>query len=128
MESVWSTTSHGRFSASRARIAASSSIRLLVVKDSPPDNSFSRTPERITAPQPPGPGLPLQAPSVKISTCKGSGGGFEAAGELEHHPLDHAFAFDLGHLEMLREEIDHLAHQSLGRRGAGGDSERLHPH
>src|SRR3954468_19437159 len=110
MLSVWRTTSQGRFSASRARIAASSSIRLLVVSGSPPDSSLSLAPERITAPQPPGPGLPLQAPSVKISTVgNGSGGGFEAAGELEHHPLDHAFAFDLGHLEMLGEEIHHLA-------------------
>ena len=47
-------------SAPRApRIAASSSIRLLVVSGSPPEISFSRAPERITAPQPPGPGIAL---------------------------------------------------------------------
>ena len=33
---------------------------------SPPDNSFSCWPVRRIAPQPPGPGLPEQAPSVKI--------------------------------------------------------------
>src|SRR3546814_2546740 len=43
-------------------------MRLLVVSAAPPDKSFSRVPARITAPQPPGPGLPLHAPSVAIST------------------------------------------------------------
>src|SRR5574343_1185277 len=57
----------GRFIASMARIAAVSSIRLLVVSRSPPQSSFSCGPMRRMAPQPPGPGLPLQAPSVKIS-------------------------------------------------------------
>src|SRR3546814_2777446 len=60
----------GRFSASRLRIAARSSMRLLVVSGSPPDSSFSWAPDRMTAPQPPRPGLPLQAPSVKISTVE----------------------------------------------------------
>src|SRR4051795_7507635 len=116
--------SQGRLSAARAPIAAISSMRLLVVSGSPPDSSFSRAPARITAPQPPGPGLPLQAPSVKISTLsKGSGGGFEAVGQLEHHPLDDACALALGDVEMGGEEIDHFAHQRLGRRGAGGDAE-----
>src|SRR5690348_1605871 len=68
MLSVKSRTRHGRFSASSAAIAAISSMRLLVVAGSPPDNSFSTAPWRSTAPQPPGPGLPLHAPSVKIST------------------------------------------------------------
>jgi hypothetical protein len=49
-------------------MAAISSMRLLVVAGSPPDNSRSRLPRRRIAPQPPGPGLPLHAPSVKIST------------------------------------------------------------
>ena len=43
---------------------ASSSMRLLVVPSSPPNNSFTNSPDRSNAPQPPGPGLPLQAPSV----------------------------------------------------------------
>src|SRR5258708_18980542 len=58
----------GFFSASSALIAAISSMRLFVVILSPPQISFSCFPERRIAPQPPGPGLPLQAPSVKIST------------------------------------------------------------
>ena len=33
----------------------------------PAERSFSRAPERSTAPQPPGPGFPRHAPSVKIS-------------------------------------------------------------
>ena len=37
---------------------------LLVVAGSPPQISFSCAPERRIAPHPPGPGLPLQAPSV----------------------------------------------------------------
>src|SRR5437879_5272292 len=116
---------HGRFSASNARMAASISIRLLVVSGSPPDSSFSRAPARTIAPQPPGPGLPLQAPSVKISTSVkvGSGGGFEAAGELENHPLDHAFALHLGDGEALGQAVDQLADQHFGRGGAGGDAE-----
>ena len=44
------------------------SMRLLVVLASPPESSFSYTfcavRNRRIAPQPPGPGLPLQAPSV----------------------------------------------------------------
>src|SRR6516162_2442203 len=58
----------GRFSASSAAMAAISSMRLLVVAPSPPLSSRSCGPARSTAPQPPGPGLPLQAPSVKMST------------------------------------------------------------
>src|SRR5215469_17094645 len=51
-----------------------SSMRLLVVAGSPPESSRSRLEpfepaKRRIAAQPPGPGLPLQAPSVKISTC-----------------------------------------------------------
>lgn len=43
-------------------------MRLLVVCAEPPESSFSFTPYRSTAPQPPAPGFPLHAPSVKIST------------------------------------------------------------
>ena len=53
-----------RVSDSSARMTAVSSIRLLVVCASPPNSSFSCSPARSSAPQPPGPGLPLQAPSV----------------------------------------------------------------
>ena len=38
------------------------------VSCSPPESSFSAVPYRRIAPQPPGPGLPLHAPSVKICT------------------------------------------------------------
>ncbi len=57
------------FSASSAEIAAINSMRLLVVWASPPFNSFSTSPKRRIAPQPPGPGFPEQAPSVKMITC-----------------------------------------------------------
>src|SRR4051794_41884633 len=43
-------------------------MRLLVVPGSPPASSFSTEPWRRMAPHPPGPGFPLHAPSVKIST------------------------------------------------------------
>src|SRR5699024_8097468 len=49
-------------------MTAVSSIRLLVVFSSPPNSSFSWPPARIHTPQPPGPGLPLQAPSDHIWT------------------------------------------------------------
>src|SRR5690606_18189839 len=62
-------TRQGRLSASSAMIAAVSSMRLLVVAGSPPESSFSVVPSRSRAAQPPGPGLPRQAPSVKISTA-----------------------------------------------------------
>ncbi|MNY44320.1 hypothetical protein D3C86_1793370 [compost metagenome] len=63
--SVCRSTRQGRFRASSAAMAAISSMRLLVVLGSPPHNSFSwPAPVCKMAPQPPGPGLPLQAPSV----------------------------------------------------------------
>src|SRR5260370_20497200 len=49
-------------------MAGVSSMRLVVVEGSPPDSSRSRLPMRRIAAQPPGPGLPLQAPSVNSST------------------------------------------------------------
>src|SRR5487761_1129540 len=48
-------------------------MRLLVVRGSAPLSSFSTPRWRRIAAQPPGPGLPLQAPSVKISTKLASG-------------------------------------------------------
>ena len=60
--------SQGSFSWRRASSRLVSSMRLLVVSASPPESSFSNTllavRNRKIAPQPPGPGLPLQAPSV----------------------------------------------------------------
>src|SRR2546422_11507386 len=64
--SVISSTEHGRFSDSSPRITAMSSMRLFVVDRSPPDSLFRLpvgTCSRMNA-QPPGPGFPLQAPSV----------------------------------------------------------------
>ncbi len=58
----------GDFSASSAEIAAISSMRLLVVSSSPPFSSLRCWPACKMAPQPPGPGLPEQAPSVWITT------------------------------------------------------------
>ena len=63
--SVCSRATTGRFKDSSAWMAAMSSMRLLVVAPgSPPYCSFSCLSESSTAPQPPGPGVPLQAPSV----------------------------------------------------------------
>jgi FAD/FMN-containing dehydrogenase len=59
-----SVTLQGRFKAIKASITAVNSIRLLVVSSSPPNISRTCSADRISAPQPPGPGLPLQAPSV----------------------------------------------------------------
>src|SRR5690625_1224113 len=67
-ESVVSTTSQERLSASSARMAAISSMRLLVLSGSPPDSSRSWPFQRSSAPQPPGPGFPRHAPSVQICT------------------------------------------------------------
>ena len=63
------STSARRFSASSAEIAAINSMRLLVVCASPPLISFCVPPHSRMAPQPPGPGLPEQAPSVWMTTC-----------------------------------------------------------
>src|SRR3979411_399357 len=63
------STRQGRLSASKAAIAAISSMRLLVVWGSPPLSSLTRSPKARIAPQPPGPGLPEQAPSVWMTTC-----------------------------------------------------------
>lgn len=67
LESLQKVMSQGSLSCSSARMIPISSMRLLVVSASPPEISL-RTPlySRI-APQPPGPGLPLHAPSVYIS-------------------------------------------------------------
>src|SRR5688572_23257134 len=62
--STYRLTAHGRLSACSAWITAISSMRLLVVSRSPPKSSFSVAPDFISTPQPPGPGFPLQAPSV----------------------------------------------------------------
>ena len=65
------------FRASRPRITAVISMRLLVVSRSPPDDSISLPVagwRRMKA-QPPGPGLPLHAPSVNSCTSGVSSGG-----------------------------------------------------
>src|SRR5258708_30083639 len=67
--SVCRSTRQGRLSASNAAIAAISYMRLLVVWGSPPLSSLTRSPNARIAPQPPGPGLPEQAPSVWMTTC-----------------------------------------------------------
>jgi len=63
-ESVCRSTREGFFKASSAEMAAISSMRLLVVRASPPLSSFRCWPETNIAPQPPGPGFLEQAPSV----------------------------------------------------------------
>src|SRR6476661_981326 len=114
MLSVWGRTLHGFFSASSARIAASSSMRLLVVSGSPPMSSRSFSPIRSSAAQPPGPGLPRHAPSVKISTSGSSvTSGDELARKLEDHPLGAVVGGFLGDLEPFPERVEHLAHQDF---------------
>src|SRR3954453_21801813 len=66
-------------------------MRLLVVSASPPESSRSRPSQRRMAAQPPGPGLPEQAPSVWTSTTPLSGSG-EAIGR---DPLDAAVETEL---------------------------------
>ena len=67
-ESECSTTCCLPFNALSASITAVSSMRLLVVSGEPPCIVLRRLPEISNTPQPPGPGFPLQAPSVYIST------------------------------------------------------------
>ena len=67
-ESVKSSTSHRSLRQDSAWIAASISMRLLVVAISPPKNSFWVTPCSRMVAQPPGPGFPSQAPSVWMVT------------------------------------------------------------
>ena len=62
--SEYSSTTHGSFKSASARSTAVISMRLFVVLASPPEISFSTPFHSRIAPQPPGPGLPLQAPSV----------------------------------------------------------------
>ena len=63
-ESVDRRTRLGRVSAASPSIAAVNSMRLLVVSPTPPDSRRSLSRQRSSAAQPPGPGLPVQAPSV----------------------------------------------------------------
>lgn len=67
-ESLVKITRQGSLRADRAYKTAESSILLLVVWLSAPESTFSAPLYLKIARQPPGPGLPLQAPSVKIST------------------------------------------------------------
>src|SRR6266481_3377498 len=105
MLSVCSRTRHGRLSASRPLIAAISSMRLLVVSGSPPASSRSLSPMRNRTAQPPGPGLPRQAPSVNSSTS-GSLVREQLARQLEDHALGAVVGLFLGHLEARAQRVD----------------------
>src|SRR3954469_7646978 len=99
-------------------------MRLLVVSASPPEISRSFSPMRRSAAQPPGPGLPRQAPSVNISTSGTSlTSGNELARKLEDHALGRVVGLLLGHVEPLPQGFDDLAHQHLRGRSAGGDAD-----
>src|SRR3984957_20855991 len=63
-ESVCTVAIEGRFRAVSPMMAAISSMRLLVVAGSDPDSSLREPFQLSSTPQPPGPGLPRQAPSV----------------------------------------------------------------
>src|SRR5689334_688116 len=126
MLSVCSLTRHGFFRAWSPRIAAMSSIRLLVVSGSPPDSSFSMSPVRSSTAQPPGPGLPRQAPSVNISTAGRSlTSGDELARELEDHALGAVVGDLLGDIEPLGKRINHLANQYFRCGSAGSEADGL---
>src|SRR5438270_12848601 len=126
MLSVCSRTRHGRFSASSPLIAAISSIRLLVVSGSPPDNSRSLSPMRSNTPQPPGPGLPRHAPSVNISTWGSSlTSGDELARQLENHALGRMVGLLLANVEAGAKRVDDFADQHFGSRRPGGDPDRI---
>ena len=73
VESVTMQTVEPGASERRPSSAAVYSMRLLVVCPSPPDSSTGSAPSAPTtiAAQPPGPGLPLQAPSVHTSASPG---------------------------------------------------------
>jgi hypothetical protein len=62
--SVCRRAAAARLRAPSAMMAPMSSMRLLVVMGSAPESSFWASPAMSSAPQPPGPGLPRQAPSV----------------------------------------------------------------
>src|SRR3954447_17848465 len=122
MLSVCSPTRHGRFSASSPLMAAISSMRLLVVSGSPPASSLSLSPMRSSTPQPPGPGLPRQAPSVNSSTSGGSVRE-QLARQLEDHPLGGMIGDLFGYVEAGAQRIDHLAHQHFRCRSAGSQAD-----
>ena len=63
-----SITLQGSFRRHKASVGAVNSIWLLVVLKAPPQSSRTWPLYFIHAPHPPGPGLPLLAPSVQIST------------------------------------------------------------
>ena len=105
----------GRLEASSPRIAAISSIRLLVVSASPPEISLSLRAGRSRAAQPPGPGIAGHAPSVNIST---SGSPVHlrprARGKLEDHALRRVIRHFLGHGEAAGEGIDDFPDEDFG--------------
>src|SRR6476620_12002083 len=117
MLSVCSRTRQGFFKASSPLIAAISSMRLLVVKASPPDSSRSLSPMRKSTPQPPGPGLPRHEPSVNISTL-GSSVRDQLARQLENHSLGGVVGDFLGDVEACLQCIDDFANEHFGRRGS----------
>src|SRR3954453_16811003 len=123
MLSVWSLTRHGRFSASSPLMAATSSMRLLVVSGSPPASSRSLSPMRNSTAQPPGPGLPRHAPSVNSSTSGGSVRE-QLARQLEDHSLGGVVGHFLSDFEARAKGIDDLADQHLRSRRPRGQPYR----
>src|SRR5204862_6258969 len=102
--------------ASRPRMEAGSSIGWLVVRARPRARSSSWAPMRSSTAQPPGPGLPRQAPSVNISTVGRSvTSGNEFARQLEDHPLRGMIGLLFGHREALVKRVHDLANEQLGR-------------
>src|SRR3954454_7977283 len=103
-------------------------MRLLVVSGSPPESSRSRPSQRRMAAQPPGPGLPEQAPSVWTSTTPSSDSGeaigrdpLDAAVEAElAQVLARVLGFDQGALDLMQPVVE-PRHQEAERRPPGED-------
>src|SRR3954451_1019130 len=104
-------------------------MRLLVVSASPPESSRSRPSQRRMAAQPPGPGLPEQAPSVWTSTTTSSSGSGESIGrdsldaavEAElAQVLARVLGLDQGALDLMQPVVE-PCHQEAERRPPGED-------
>src|SRR4051794_9518606 len=101
-------------------------MRLLVVSGSPPDSSRSFSAVRRSAAQPPGPGLPRQAPSVKIS-IRGSSvtSGDKLSRKLENNSFRRVIGDFLVKDEAFGKSVDDFPDEQLGRRCSGGNSDSV---
>src|SRR5262245_23871694 len=107
-------------------------MRLLVVARSPPNISRSAPSNRMMAPQPPGPGLPRQAPSLNMSTASSVKVAVSLLGDGRERPApgalappcrgDDAHAGDALHRA---HHVDAAAHRPPARPGLLHEGEAL---